>query len=351
MNREKLRVDVIIPAYRPDARFLLLMRRLFRQSVRLQKVIIMNTERELWERSGVEAELRRLGILSHCELHHIRKAEFDHGHTRNLGVRYSDAPCFIMMTQDAVPADEYLIERLLEPLLPEKAASPGGDVRNHKEACAASQGAERGGGRVALSYGRQLPNRDADAIERLTRAYNYPAKSFTKGIEDLPRLGIKTFFASDVCAAYDRAVFDRLGGFTDRAIFNEDMIYAAGLLRAGYRIAYAAEARVRHSHNYSPAQQLHRNFDLAVSQAEHPEVFSGIRSEGEGIRMVLRTAKGLCREGHAGLLPRLVLLSGAKYLGYRLGKSHRALPRKLTRRLSMSPGYWDRRSGQERADE
>ena len=38
-------------------------------------------------------------------------------------------------------------------------------------------------------------------------------------------------------------------------------------------IAYEAEARVLHSHNYTNMQQLRRNFDLGVSQAEHPEVF------------------------------------------------------------------------------
>ena len=37
-------------------------------------------------------------------------------------------------------------------------------------------------------------------------------------------------------------------------------------------IAYVAEARVVHSHNYTNRQQLHRNFDLAVSQADHPEI-------------------------------------------------------------------------------
>ena len=74
------------------------------------------------------------------------------------------------------------------------------------------------------------------------------------------------------------------GGFPRRTIFNEDMIYAGGLIKNGFAIAYAADARVIHSHNYSGRQQFHRNFDLAVSQAEHPEVFGGLASEGEGIR-------------------------------------------------------------------
>ena len=45
----------------------------------------------------------------------------------------------------------------------------------------------------------------------------------------------------------------------------------------------ARDAQVVHSHNYCALQQFHRNFDLAVSQTMHPEVFGGIRSESEGI--------------------------------------------------------------------
>ena len=88
---------------------------------------------------------------------------------------------------------------------------------------------------------------------------------------------------------YRRELYLQLGGFVQKAIFNEDMIFAGELIQKGYGVAYAAEAKVVHSHNYSAIQQFHRNFDLAVSQADHPEVFAGIRSEGEGIRLVKKT--------------------------------------------------------------
>lgn len=50
------------------------------------------------------------------------------------------------------------------------------------------------------------------------------------------------------------------------------MILAGRMVQAGYKVAYAAEARVIHSHNYSGLQQFHRNFDLAVSQADNPNL-------------------------------------------------------------------------------
>ena len=89
---------------------------------------------------------------------------------------------------------------------------------------------------------------------------------------------------------YRRSIYEKLGGFVKHTIFNEDMIFAGKLIQEGYAIAYVAEARVVHSHNYTNRQQLHRNFDLAVSQADHPEIFAMAKSESEGIRMVKATA-------------------------------------------------------------
>ena len=331
MNREELRADVIIPVYGPDEKFYKLIARLMQQTVLPRRIIVMNTDRALWEKSGAPEQLRALSAAVLCEVHHVTKAEFDHGGTRNLGVSFSKTPQFVMMTQDAVPADRYLLEELLAPLQSAR------EYRGHRHPARRAEDAE-----IRMTYARQLPGEDADLLERFTRVYNYPAESRTKTIGDLPELGIKTYFASNVCAAYDRESFDRLGGFTKRTIFNEDMIYAAGLLKEGGAVRYCAAARVFHSHCYTPVQQFHRNFDLAVSQADHPEVFGGIRSESEGIRMVRKTGGFLKSRGELRLLPRLILLSGAKYLGYRLGKSYRSLPMPLVRAFSMNRTYWEK---------
>lgn len=62
-----------------------------------------------------------------------------------------------------------------------------------------------------------------------------------KSSADLERLGIKTYFCSNVCAAYCREIYCELGGFESGTIFNEDMIYAAKLIKSGYSIAYCAK--------------------------------------------------------------------------------------------------------------
>jgi rhamnosyltransferase len=118
------------------------------------------------------------------------------------------------------------------------------------------------------------------------------------------------------------------------------MIYAGNMVKAGHGVAYAADALVFHSHNYSAIQQLHRNFDLGVSQAEHPEIFAGISSEGEGIRLVRQSLIYLLKKGRFWLVPGLVIQSGCKYVGYFLGKRYEKLPKKMILALTMNRCYW-----------
>ena len=305
------KVDVIIPVYKPDRRFLTMMEKLQAQTAPVNRIILMNTEQKYLDRLLYGTTLER--EHHNITVKHLSKREFDHGRTRNQGVKLSDADVFVMMTQDAVPADEYLVERLLESLRGEN---------------------------VAAAYARQLPNRDSSEAERYTRQFNYPGESRVKTKEDLSALGVKTFFCSNVCAAYRRDVFDSLGGFVNRAIFNEDMLYAARAVEAGYGIAYAAQAQVYHSHNYTHRQQFHRNFDLGVSQADHPEVFAAYPSESEGIRLVKSTVAHLKEKGMWNQIPGVIIQSGFKYMGYLMGKRYRRLPRRLVVAFSSNRDYW-----------
>ncbi len=305
-------IDVIIPVYRPDERLHELLLRLMRQTVRADRILLVNTEQALFDESCLEG-------TEGVEVVHIRKAEFDHGGTRHMAAMRLDGAFLLFLTQDAVPADDRLIERL------------------HR----AFAGKGPSGQEVDAAYARQLAAPDCNVIERYTRAFNYGPKSRIKTAEDLPQLGIKTFFCSNVCAMYRRSAYKELGGFVRHTIFNEDMIFAGRLIAQGRAVAYCADAKVVHSHNYSGREQLHRNFDLGVSQAEHPEVFGGVKSESEGIRMVKQTAGYLCRTGKPYLLPKLVWQSGCKFLGYRLGRRYRSLPGWLIRRCTMNPGYWE----------
>ena len=281
-------IDVIIPTYHPGREFEQLIERLYKQDCPINKIIIMNTEDALWNKEWDEK-------YPFLEVHHIPKAEFDHGGTRKKAAGLSEADIMVFMTQDALPADRHLLRNLTAALYDDE--------------------------QTGAAYARQLPN-------VRTRA-------------DLPQYGIKTYFCSNVCAAYKKDIFEKLGGFVDRTIFNEDMIYAGNLIQAGYKIAYAAEARVIHSHNYSCIQQFHRNFDLGVSQAEHPEIFESVKSEGEGIRLVKQTFSYLIAKKKIWLIPGFIMQSGFKYAGYLAGKKYRKLPSGVIMWCTMNPSYWN----------
>lgn len=304
-------VDVIIPTYKPDNQFIQLLDQLLEQTVPVQRIILMNTEEKYLDRLMYDSAFRKR--YKNVSVYHHSKREFDHGNTRNRGVKYSESELFVMMTQDAVPKDERLIENLIRPL--EQAD-------------------------VAVSYARQLPAADCREIEKYTRSFNYPPVSRIKSKEDLEELGIKTYFCSNVCAAYKRADFEELGGFIRHTIFNEDMLFAYKVIQGGKKIAYAAEALVVHSHNYTAKEQLKRNFDLGVSQADHPEVFDSLPSESEGIKLVKQTTKHLIRCHLWGQLPVLYVYSACKLLGYKLGKNYRKLSKKMVLRLTSNKEYW-----------
>lgn len=303
-------VDVIIPVYRPDEKLPKLIEKLNRQTVQPKHVFFMHTLTGTGEDKRVREILER---AEHSVITSIERSEFDHGGTRNRAAAMSEAEFMLFLTQDVIPEDDCLIEILLKEMQRES---------------------------VAIAYGRQLPGRKVGIIEQYTRNFNYPKQGCIKSKQDLTKLGIKTFFCSNACAMYRHSVYDELGGFVFHTIFNEDMIMAAGVIRAGYEICYAATAKVEHAHHYTYRQQFSRNFDLAVSQRQYREVFEGVRSESEGIRLVKQTAAFLLKKGKWYLLPDLVLQSGFKYMGYFLGKRYDGLPGKLVRRFSMNKAYW-----------
>ncbi len=318
------KIDVVIPVYHPDEKFDRLVRKLCMQSKLPSSLILMitydgeaKTLAAIWERAKKAMQGTKGANTVAIRIFGVKRAEFSHGGTRNQGIAYSDAQYVLCMTQDAVPADCFLLERLL--LIFSRYP------------------------RVSSAYARQLAGSGAPAIVSLTQEYNYPGREQVKNRYTYDKFGIKNLFCSDVCCMYDREIFLSLGGFLENVNFNEDMIFARKAIDAGYQVVYAASAKVEHWHDYTLVQQFRRNFDLAVSQAEHPEVFSGLSSTKEGGRMVRRVLAQLQKKGKWGEMVRYVLLSGAKYLGYRLGLCWRILPVSFVKKCSLSPEYFTKR--------
>ncbi|MCL2718004.1 MAG: glycosyltransferase [Lachnospiraceae bacterium] len=305
-------VDVIILTYKPDNKFLKAIEALKSQTVKPGKIIIINTEKQYFEELIPEDEF--LDKNDTGVIFHIGTNEFDHGKTRNFAVSHVNSDSFIMMTQDAVPADNYLIENLINAIKDEK--------------------------NIAVSYARQLPTGENDELENFIRGFNYGPVPIDKTKTDIEQLGIKAYFCSNVCAIYNMNIFRQLGGFVDKTIFNEDMIYAKKALDTGYVIRYEPEAIVYHAHNYTYRQQLKRNFDLGVSHAEYPEVFYGLAAESEGLKMIKSAILHLLKKGKPWLIVKLFCQSLAKYRGFRLGLRFHGLKKKQVLKYTNNLIYW-----------
>lgn len=304
-------IDVIIPVYKPGRQLFKLLDCLRKQTVRPEKIILVITEKQSGDLLSEDVLREQYGVTT---VFHVLEREFDHGGSRNLGVSGSRSDSFLMMTQDAMPSDFFLIEKLIKALEDKK---------------------------TAVAYARQCPRPDSDELERFIRGFNYGTEPLYKTIRDVERMGIKAYFCSNVCAAYNRQTFIELGRFISKTVFNEDMIFAAEALKAGYAVQYVPEAAVYHAHHYTIRQQFRRNFDIGVSHADHPEVFGGLSSESEGLLMIRQAVKYLIKRRKPHLIFRLFLQSLSKYRGYRLGRNYQRLSIKRIRKYSMNKHYWD----------
>jgi rhamnosyltransferase len=253
------------------------------------------------------------------KLHVIDQQVFNHGGTRNLGrsLLPVDAEFLVYMTQDAIPGDRYFLAELLQPF---------------------------GDRQVGVVYGRQLPMPGAQPLEAFPRMFNYPPSSQVKSQQDLPVLGIKTFFCSDSFCAYRASAWDEVGGFPPGVIIGEDQYIGAKMIAQGYRIVYAAAAQVYHSHHYTLLEEFQRYFDTGAffSRQRWLLEMAG-QAEGEGMRFLRAQTVYLWTIGQVHLIPYSLLLTIVKYLGYRMGLIEARLPLGWKILLSQQKYFWRQR--------
>jgi rhamnosyltransferase len=259
-------------------------------------------------------ETANLATAAGFRLHAIARSEFNHGGTRQLALKLlPDAEILVFLTQDVEVTEPNAMSRLLGAFVDQM---------------------------VAAAYGRQLPRLNASKIEAHARFYNYPAQSSVRTLASREQLGFKAIFISNAFAAYRRDALIAVGGFPCDVIFGEDTITAARLLLAGWKIAYAADAEVYHSHSYTWMQEFRRYFDIGVLHAKESwllDEFGG--AAGEGSRFVRSEFKYLWPSSKS-FIPSALVRTALKLVGYRLGRLERKLSPEWKRRLSMNSGFW-----------
>lgn len=301
------RVQIIIPVYYPTELFYELLNSLKIQSLTTFSLLIIDSG----SNDDYEASLEGLTY----RIVKISAREFDHGGTRQMGMDMcSDADIFVFLTQDAVPFNAYSLEKLVAVFSDEQ---------------------------VGCAYGRQIPHEGANTFGRIAREFNYPEESHIYSFEDRKRYGIKTAFISNSFAAYRKEAMRQVGGFPRHTILSEDMYAAAKMLLAGWKVAYAADAIVCHSHDYTTLQEFRRYFDIGVFHAREPWIREEFgKAEGEGIRFVMKELHYILRHCPYRIVE-MILRDAMKFLGYRVGLKEAILKDSWKGHLSMFPRYWN----------
>lgn len=174
----------------------------------------------------------------------IPPREFSHGGTRNLLLSEATGEHVALLTQDAEPADEHWLERLLAGfrLAPNIAIVYGPYIPRPGTAPAVRWELEQWFSSLS-PYG--VPH-----VERLGAG--------ERALPVLELIGARGFF-TDANACISRAAWS-VAPFRD-VPYAEDRVLAIDMLRAGYAKVFVPDAAVVHSHDYTAGEQLRRCFD------------------------------------------------------------------------------------------
>ncbi len=259
-------------------------------------------------------------------------AEFAHGRARNLLMAEARTSHVALLTQDAEPASEDWLQRLLEgfELAPDTALVYG-PYRPRASASLA----------VRLELERWFASLSPGGAPRIDRL---AADERTAAAVRL--VGPRGFF-TDANACIAREAWVRVP-FRDVA-YAEDRALALDMLRAGFAKVYIPGAAVIHSHDYSAGQELRRCFDEWRGLLE----VYGWHEPATPLRLAQRLRGELAqanRELERRPMPRgerwTALIALARHnvvrlVGMLLGSHANALPAAVRGRLSLEgrPGF------------
>jgi rhamnosyltransferase len=169
------------------------------------------------------------------------RRQFGHGRTRNRAIQEAAGEHVALTVQDALPADEHWLARLIEPLLQQT--------------------------EVAGSYGLQVAPPSAGLQARTSSAlwcleHGRPQVKSLAAPEQFWRMSpqerLQLVRFDNVTSCVKRAVWEQVP-FPERD-YGEDMSWAQRVLLAGYRITYVPAAQVWHCHERGWPYELRRAY-------------------------------------------------------------------------------------------
>lgn len=286
-----MNVDVICPLYKAEEDIDTLIDGIKRQNkIEIQNVIFAVTKAGNYPLvvSKIEKENFKYFFVEH--------ESFSHSLTREEAIyKYCDSDIVIMLSQDVKLIASDAMYELANVISDE----------------------------VVYAYGKQICLKKT--IEHYTRSRNYGEKTFFVNQNDIPKLQLTAFFASDAFAAYHRPTFCSINGYDHiPMMMNEDMYYAKKIIDLGYKKAYVATAIVEHSHKFSLKQLYKRYYATGVWFSEHPE-FNCYRTTDSGLKFALYIFWEALKDFNFPVLFRWLPDMAARYIGLKKGKRNKDL--------------------------
>ena len=281
-------VDVVCPVYKNVEEIKSLYHAIsLQEDVKVQNIVfaltLSNTE--------VDEEIRSFIKENKIISFEVSQEEFSHSLTRERAIKdYCKSDIVILLSQDV---------KLIDP----KAFSIIAIAINDE---------------VIYAYGRQIC--ENHSIERYIRKKNYPKTGYIVSKDDIDRMQLMAFFASDAFSCLSRKHFIKLGGYQGHNIMMaEDMLYSKFVLDNGYKKAYVAEAVVAHSHKYK-IKQLYRRYYETGKFHKQIQIFDQYKSTDSGMKLAFYVLGQALIHFNIPVLFRWLPDMAARYLGMKKGR-------------------------------
>lgn len=284
-----IKIDIVCPIYNGYNYLQELYDSFYQQKdIMINKIVFPVTITTDDEMGKIRSFIKEKNIISF----EVSKEEFSHSLTREKAIReYCDSDIVVMISQDIKLTNDMVFYNLVK------------DIANKT---------------TVYNYARQICTNKT--IEKYIRKKNYPEQSYIVSKEDIEKMQLMAFFASDACSAYDRNVFLKLGGYGGYDVMmNEDQLYSKIILDAGYKKKYCADAIVEHSHKYKLKQLYNRYYETGVFYSK-VKVFDEYKSTDSGLKLALYVLKKALLRFDIPVLFRWLPDMTARYLGMKKGK-------------------------------
>jgi rhamnosyltransferase len=300
--KEEVNISIIIPTKNAGNIFEAVLNAIFLQGYKSFEVIIID--------SGSSDSTLDIAKSFPVNVFHIKPSEFGHGKTRNYGVTLAKGKYVVFLTQDAIPSNNEWLSEMLKSF-------------------------DKDG--VVAAYGRQLPRKEENILDRIFFSVLYGKNSIIWGA-GLYTAGDNIF--SDANSAIKRSLLLK-NPYKDDIIVSEDYEWANRIMQKGYKIMYQSRAAVIHSHSYDWHSLFKRNFDIGVSY-KAMENFKGNSSFiKKGTKFFFCEVGELIKVGKPYLIPAVIVRDFIRFLAINLGKHESFFSNNFKKKyLSSQLWYW-----------